>query len=55
MAEEPRKYQLISLNFKQASERMERTTKELKETGIIDDTKGLIQMAKERIGSFGNG
>src|SRR5581483_6899556 len=47
--------QLISQNFKQASERMERTTKELKETGIIDDTKALIQIAKERIGSFGNG
>lgn len=44
---------LISDNFNQASERMERTTKELKETGIIDDTKGLVSAIKEKIDSFG--
>lgn len=44
---------IISQNFNQASERMERTTKELKETGIIEDTKELIKTAKEKIGSFG--
>lgn len=46
---------LISQNFNQASERMERTTKELKETGVIDDAKELIKTAKEKIGSFGGG
>jgi len=46
---------LISQNFNQASERMERTAKELKETGIIDDTKELVKVVKEKIGSFGGG
>jgi hypothetical protein len=44
---------LISENFNQASERMERTTREIKETGIIDDAKGLVQTAREKIDSFG--
>lgn len=44
---------LISENFNQASERMERTTREIKETGIIDDAKGLVQVAREKIDSFG--
>lgn len=44
---------LISENFNQASERMDNTMKELKETGIIDDAKELIKTAKEKIGSFG--
>jgi protein subunit release factor A len=44
---------MISQNFNQASERMDNTTKELKETGVIDDAKELIKTAKEKIGSFG--
>ena len=47
--------QLISQNFNQASERMDRTMKELKETGIIDEAKGLISLAKEKIKSFDTG
>ena len=46
---------MISQNFNQASERMDNTMKELKETGVIDDAKELIKTAKEKIGSFGGG
>ncbi len=44
---------MISENFNQASERMDNTMKELKETGVIDDAKELIKTAKEKVGSFG--
>jgi muramoyltetrapeptide carboxypeptidase LdcA involved in peptidoglycan recycling len=40
---------LISQNFNQTSERMDRVTRELKETGIIDDAKGLINVAKSKM------
>lgn len=43
---------LISENFNQASERIDRTWKELKETGIIEETRGFIAVAKDKIGSF---
>jgi len=43
----------ISQNFNEASERMEHTTRELKETGIIDNAKELIKTAKNKIDSFG--
>lgn len=43
---------LISQNFNQASERMDRTVKELKETGIIEETKGLVTLAKEKLQSI---
>src|SRR5262245_43352714 len=45
---------LISENFNQASERMDRSTKELKATGIIDEAKGLINVAKNKMESFGS-
>jgi hypothetical protein len=44
---------LISQNFNQASERMDRTTRELKETGVIDEAKELIKTTKEKVRSFG--
>jgi hypothetical protein len=40
---------LISQNFNQTSERMDRVTRELKETGIIDYAKGLINVAKSKM------
>lgn len=46
---------LISQNFNQASERMDHATRELKETGVIDEAKELIKTAKEKVGSFGGG
>jgi len=49
---------LISQNFNQASERMERTMKAVKDTGVIDETKELIVLAKEKMRSLdtdGNG
>jgi hypothetical protein len=46
---------LISQNFNQASERMDRVNRELKETGIIDDAKSLIGVAKSKMESFGAG
>ena len=45
---------IISENMNNASARMDRTTKELKETGIIDDTKDLIKGINSRIGPSGN-
>ena len=45
---------LISENMNNASARMDRTTKELKETGIIDDTKDLIKGIKSRMGPSGD-
>ena len=43
---------LISQNFNEASERMDRTMKDLKETGVIEETKGLITSAKGMMQSF---
>ena len=45
---------LISQNFNQASERMDRTMKDLKETGLIEETKALVTVAREKIESFDN-
>src|ERR671925_864793 len=45
---------LISENMNNASTRMDRATKELKETGIIDDGKDLIKGINSRIGPSGN-
>ncbi len=42
---------IISENINSTSARMDRTTKELKETGIIDDSKNLINAIKSKIGS----
>src|SRR5215207_10166315 len=44
---------LISENMNSVSARMDRTTTGLKETGIIDDAKELINTVRSKIGSFG--
>jgi hypothetical protein len=46
---------LISENMNSVSARMDRTTAGLKETGIIDDTKELINTVRSKMGSFGGG
>ena len=46
-------FRLISENMNSVSARMDRTTAGLKETGIIDDTKGLINTVRSKVGSFG--
>jgi hypothetical protein len=43
---------IISENMNSASSRMDKTTKELKETGVIDDAKDLIKAIKSKMGSF---
>jgi hypothetical protein len=48
-------FRLISENMNSLSARMDRTTAELKETGIIDDAKELITTVRSKIGSFGGG
>lgn len=44
---------LISENMNSVSARMDRTTAGLKETGIIDDAKELINTVRSKMGSFG--
>jgi hypothetical protein len=44
---------LISENMNSLSARMDRTTAGLKETGIIDDAKDLINTVRNKMGSFG--
>ena len=44
---------LISENMNSASAGMDKSVRELKETGIVDEAKELIKTAKEKIGSFG--
>ena len=48
-------FRLISENMNSVSTRMDRTTAGLKETGIIDDTKELINTVRSKMGSFGGG
>ncbi|HJR46839.1 MAG TPA: hypothetical protein VJ799_01650 [Nitrososphaeraceae archaeon] len=48
-------FRLISENMNSVSARMDRTTAGIKETGIIDDTKGLISTVRSKMGSFGGG
>lgn len=43
-------FRLISENMNNASSRIDRATKELKETGIIDDGKDLVKTIKGKIG-----
>jgi hypothetical protein len=45
---------LISENMNSVSARMDKTTAGLKETGIIDDAKGLINTVRSKMGSFGD-
>jgi hypothetical protein len=44
---------LISENMNTVSARMDKTAADLKETGIIDDAKGLINTVKSKMDSFG--
>jgi hypothetical protein len=46
---------LISENMNSVSARMDRTTTGLKETGIIDDAKELINTVRSKMDSFGGG
>src|SRR5215217_5105111 len=46
---------LISENINSVSTRMDRTSAGLKETGIIDDAKGLINTVRSKMDSFGSG
>jgi hypothetical protein len=46
---------LISENINSVSTRMDRTSAGLKETGIIDDAKGLINTVRSKMDSFGGG
>ena len=48
-------FRLISENMNSVSARMDRTAAGLKETGIIDDTKELINTVRSKVGSFGGG
>ena len=48
-------FRLISENTNSVTDRMDRTTAGLKETGIIDDTKELINTVRSKMGSFGGG
>jgi hypothetical protein len=48
-------FRLITENMNSVSARMDKTTAGLKETGIIDDTKGLINTVRSKMGSFGGG
>ena len=46
---------LISENMNSVSARMDRTSAGLKETGIIDDAKELINTVRSKMDSFGGG
>lgn len=48
-------FRIISDNINAASAKMESTVKELKETGVLEKTSGLIDSAKKKIESFGEG
>lgn len=46
---------VISENINNVSARMDRTTKELRETGVIDDGKELIKAVKSKLGPVDGG
>ena len=48
-------FRLISENMNSVSARMDKTTAGLRETGIIDDTKALINTVRNKMDSFGEG
>jgi hypothetical protein len=48
-------FRLISENMNSVSARVDRTAAGFKETGIIDDAKGLISTVRTKVGSFGAG
>src|ERR1700687_1230534 len=45
-------FRVISENINEASTKMQNTLKQLEETGIINDTKGLVQSAKSTVDLF---
>jgi len=45
-------FRVISENINEASTKMQNTLKQLEETGIINETKGLVQSAKSTVDSF---
>src|SRR5438445_3021373 len=47
-------FRLISENMSQASTKMQDALKQLEETGVINDTKGLIKSAKDMMDLFGS-
>ena len=47
-------FRVISENINESSTRMQNMLKQLEETGIINETKGLVQSAKSTVDSFGN-
>ena len=46
-------FRLISDNFNQASERLDKVFAQVKETGVIDEAKALMESAKTKIDGFG--
>ncbi|HET9009941.1 MAG TPA: hypothetical protein VFN17_07455 [Nitrosarchaeum sp.] len=48
-------FRIISENINDTATKMQNITKELKETGIIEKTTSLVDSAKKKIDSFGNG
>ena len=48
-------FRLISENMNSVSARVDRTAAGFKETGIVDDAKGLISTVRTKMGSFGVG
>lgn len=48
-------FRIISENINDTATKMQNITKDLKETGIIEKTTSLVDSAKKKIDSFGNG
>ena len=44
---------VISENINESSSRMQNMLRQIEETGIINETKGLVQSAKNTVDSFG--
>lgn len=47
-------FRLISENMNEASTKMQNTVRQLKDTGVIDETASAIKSVKEKINSFSN-
>ena len=47
-------FRLISENMNEASMKMQNTVRQLKDTGVIDETAAVMKSAKEKINSFSN-
>lgn len=47
-------FRLISENMNEASTKMQNTVRQLKDTGVIDETAAVMKSAKEKINSFSN-